>query len=184
MSTDLSYVISLPSKIHLKLRLNIDENSEEEMTFNDNFIILKYKLHTRILYVEPKIGIVSAIHFKLENEKQKLLGMFTSPNHTRKGYMSHLLSYAKSIEPSFWLSNDFTSDGDAFIAQNGTNIKPYKKLSEDDSDLFIQISKIFFDLNNSLIPHGQATKARINSVKELHKMLNEQLIKLQEQLLY
>lgn len=182
MSTDLSYVTYSPNKDYLKLKLNIGKDSQEKVFFDNNFIILRHNSSTRILYVDQKMGIVSGIHFEKESEKQKLLGMYTSPEHRRKGYMRCLLSYAKHIETTFWLSDDFTKDGDAYIAKNGTEINAYKAPSKKDNDLFIEISKIFFELDNSRIPQGQITKEKISYVKDLHKKLNNKLKTLQKEI--
>jgi hypothetical protein len=79
MSTDLSYVIAMPSDCYLQSRLGI-QNGTEIASFHGAFITLKSPNHTRILYIDPYHGIIAGVHY-FNTPFKALQGMYTHGNY-------------------------------------------------------------------------------------------------------
>jgi GNAT superfamily N-acetyltransferase len=163
---DLGYIIS-PVDTYSKLRMGI-KNEEEQVRFYSDFIILKTSAGMRVLLVEKTNGIVAGVHYKKENGLNTVAGMYTKPNHRRKGYMSKLISFVEVAEKNFTLGNDFTHDGEAFANGRRKNFD-LSSLSIEAHEKKSLISEAYYNLELKKLEQGMSQEDKQKAIKNLKK---------------
>lgn len=163
---DLGYIVS-PIDTYSKLRMRI-KNEEEQVRFYSDFIILKTSVGMRVLLVEKANGIVAGVHYKKENGLNAVAGMYTKPNHRRKGYMSKLISFVEVAEKNFTLGNDFTHDGEAFANGRRKNFD-INSLSVEELEKKALISEAYYNLEFKRLEQGMNQESKQKAIENLKK---------------
>ncbi len=162
----LEYIVS-PVDTYSKLRMGI-KNEEEQVRFYSDFIILKTNVGMRVLLVEKSNGIIAGVHYKKENGLNTVAGMYTKPNHRRKGHMSKLISFIEVAEKNFTLGNDFTHDGEAFANGRRKNID-VNSLSIEDLEKKALISEAYYNLEFKKLEQGMSQESKQKAIENLKK---------------
>lgn len=177
MSTDLSYILlySQTDKNYLNTRLG-NEISE---IVDGNFLIKRTDSNNvRVIYIHKEHGIVSGVHYHIDNGIGKVKGMYTEGNHKGKGYFRKVLRYANSIDGKLSIGKDLTISGEKFVKSLklfNEKSNYFNEKNEQSHSISTKRNILYLEFLSSMIPINGFSKEKRKIAITKMKSLKEQI---------